>query len=172
MKPVGEMSAQERKDAPVYSGVLKYFPDAIIAVAQLSKVGNDQHNPGQPLHWAREKSTDHGDCIVRHQIDAGTLDTDGIRHSAKVAWRALAQLQVEIEASRAKVADVEADLEEIRARRKAVLEQLKGMVTLPAPRKPNTDPLLSAQPCGCDEAARYTCDFHFTEAAVNGPRRG
>jgi hypothetical protein len=53
-----------------------------------------------------------------------------------------------------------------------VLEQLKGMVTLPAPRKPNTDPLLSAQPCGCDEAARYTCDFHFTEAAVNGPRRG
>lgn len=92
--------AKERKNAPIYSGVLKYFPDAIVAVAQLSKIGNDQHNPGEPLHWAREKSADHHDCLIRHAIDAGTIDTDGVRHSAKVAWRALAALQLELEAAK------------------------------------------------------------------------
>lgn len=91
--------AQERKSAPIYSGVLQYFPDAIVAVAQLSKKGNDQHNPGQPLHWAREKSADHHDCLLRHVMEAGTIDTDGVRHSAKVAWRALAALQLELEAA-------------------------------------------------------------------------
>lgn len=89
--------AQERKNAPIYSGVLKYFPDAIAAVAQLSKIGNDQHNPGQPLHWAREKSADHHDCLIRHAMEAGTIDTDGVRHSAKAAWRAMAALQLELE---------------------------------------------------------------------------
>lgn len=90
--------AAARKDVPITTGVLDYFPDAIAEVALLSKVGNEQHNPGQPLHWAREKSTDHADCIVRHLMERGTRDTDGQRHSAKVAWRALANLQLEIEA--------------------------------------------------------------------------
>jgi hypothetical protein len=89
--------AQERKAMPVCTGVLDYFPDAVAAVAHCSKVGNDQHNPGQPLHWAKEKSTDHADCIVRHLMERSTYDTDGVRHSAKVAWRALALLQTEIE---------------------------------------------------------------------------
>ena len=87
-----------RKAVPIYSGVLRYFPDAIAEVAKCSKAGNDQHNPGQPLHWAREKSTDHHDCIVRHLLEAGTIDSDGIPHSAKLAWRALAALQLEVEA--------------------------------------------------------------------------
>src|SRR5574344_2470344 len=91
--------AKERKSAPIYSGVLMYFPDAIAAVAQLSKIGNDQHNHGQPLHWAREKSADHHDCLIRHAMAAGTVDTDGVRHSAKAAWRALAALQLELEAA-------------------------------------------------------------------------
>ena len=89
-----------RKEIPIFSGVLNYFPLAIAAVARVSKRGNDQHNPGQPMHWAREKSTDHADCILRHMIDRGTLDTDGILHDAKVAWRALAQLQLAIEKMR------------------------------------------------------------------------
>lgn len=37
---------------------------------------------------------------MRHLVDAGTLDTDGIRHSTKVAWRALANLQKELEKDR------------------------------------------------------------------------
>lgn len=89
--------AKERKEIAIYSGVLMYFPDAIREVAKCSKAGNDQHNPGQPLHWAREKSTDQHDCIARHLMEAGTVDSDGIRHMAKCAWRALAALQLEIE---------------------------------------------------------------------------
>jgi len=30
-------------------------------------------------------------------MEAGTVDTDGVRHSAKVAWRALANLEKELE---------------------------------------------------------------------------
>lgn len=88
----------QRKAAPMARGLLDYFPDALYAVAELSRIGNEQHNPGEPLHWAKEKSTDEADCIIRHMIDRGKLDIDGVRHSAKVAWRALAMLQREIEA--------------------------------------------------------------------------
>ena len=89
--------AQARKETPVYSGVLNYFPEAILAVAQCSFIGNEQHNPNTPLHWDRSKSGDEKDALMRHLLDAGTVDTDGIRHSTKVAWRALANLQKEIE---------------------------------------------------------------------------
>ena len=84
----------------MFSGLLAYFPDALAEVAYVSYVGNEQHNKGQPLHWAKEKSTDHADCIVRHLVDSGTLDDDGMRHSAKVAWRSLALLQTEIDKER------------------------------------------------------------------------
>ena len=93
--------AAERKAVPIYSGVIKYFPDALAAVAELSRKGNDQHNPGKPLHWDRSKSGDELDALMRHLMEAGTVDSDGIRHSAKVAWRALANLQKEIEANNA-----------------------------------------------------------------------
>lgn len=95
------MNAEERKARPIATGVLAYFPLAIAEVAHLSKVGNDQHNPGQPLHWAKEKSTDHDDALCRHETDrlSGIVrDTDGERHRAKVAWRALAALEIELEA--------------------------------------------------------------------------
>lgn len=88
--------AAARKAAPIASGVLFYFPNALAAVANLSKVGNEQHNPGQPMHWAFDKSTDEADCITRHLAQSGTVDTDGIRHSVKVAWRALALLEREL----------------------------------------------------------------------------
>lgn len=94
-----------RKATPITTGVLDYFPLAIAEIARVSKAGNDQHNPGQPLHWAREKSTDHADCLVRHLLERGTLDTDGQRHSGKVAWRALALLQVELELSNLRLYD-------------------------------------------------------------------
>lgn len=89
--------AKVRKAMPICTGVLDYFPRAFAAIAAVSKAGNDVHNPGEPLHWAKEKSTDHADCIVRHLIDRGTLDTDGQLHSAKLAWRALALLEMELE---------------------------------------------------------------------------
>jgi hypothetical protein len=93
-------NASDRKKIPLYSGVLKYFPDALVAVAKVSQAGNDQHNPGQPLHWSREKSKDHEDTLMRHLLEVGTVDIDGHRHAAKLAWRALAILQLEIEKER------------------------------------------------------------------------
>lgn len=90
-----------RKEFPVASGVLDYFPDALVAISNISKRGNDQHNPGQSLHWARGKSADEADTLMRHFLQRGTMDSDGTRHSAKVAWRALALLQKEIEAEKA-----------------------------------------------------------------------
>lgn len=96
--------AAERKAVPLFDGVLAYFPDALAEVARVSKAGNDQHNPGQPMHWARGKSTDQANCIARHLLEHGTVDNDGMRHSAKLAWRALALLQLELEAAGAPIA--------------------------------------------------------------------
>ena len=95
-------NAAERKKIPIVSGVLDYFPLAIAEVAKCSLSSNEQHNPGQPLHWDRTKSTDHIDCIGRHIVDRGKFDDDGQRHSAKLAWRALALLQLELEAENEK----------------------------------------------------------------------
>ena len=92
--------AVDRKQTPIFSGVLKYFPDAIREVAKCSFAGQQQHNPDRPLAWDRSKSGDELDALTRHLLDAGTIDDDGIRHSAKVAWRALANLQKEIERHR------------------------------------------------------------------------
>jgi hypothetical protein len=79
-----------RKKHPVYSGVINYFPDALAAVSRCSFEGNEQHNPGTPLHWDRSKSGDELDAMMRHVID---------KDWAQVAWRALAQCQKDIEAS-------------------------------------------------------------------------
>lgn len=96
--------AAERKRIPLCTGVLDYFTAALAEVAKVSRQGNDQHNPGQPLHWARGKSTDQADTILRHLAERGGIDVDGMRHSAKLAWRALALLQLELEAEGAPLA--------------------------------------------------------------------
>jgi hypothetical protein len=89
--------AKERKGLPIGTGVLDYFPNALAEVARVSKAGNDQHNPGQPLHWDKTKSTDHSDCMIRHFMDRDKEDTDGMLHAAKLAWRALAYLETLLE---------------------------------------------------------------------------
>jgi hypothetical protein len=102
MPPIGTTlptDSAARKEIPMVRGLLDYFPAALAAVAQVSKAGNDKHNPGEEMHHARGKSSDHADCIVRHLLERGTTDSDdGQRHSAKMAWRALALLQEELEA--------------------------------------------------------------------------
>lgn len=89
--------AKERKKIPLAGGLFDYFTSALIEVAKVSFEGNQQHNPGEPLHWAQDKSTDHADTLLRHLAERGTRDTDGQRHSAKAAWRALALLQMELQ---------------------------------------------------------------------------
>jgi hypothetical protein len=97
IRPVLPTTAAEREEIPLAEGCLDYFPLALAEVARCSKIANEQHNPGQPMHWARGKSTKHRDKIMKHLVDTGTMDTDNIRHSTKVAWRALALLQAELE---------------------------------------------------------------------------
>ena len=88
-------TSAERKAAPVHTGVMLYFPDALMAVARLSKKANDKHNPGEPLHWSREKSSDHGDCVARHMLAPDEVDTEtGETELTATAWRSLAQLQL------------------------------------------------------------------------------
>jgi hypothetical protein len=91
--------AAHRKGVPLVTGLLDYFPNALAAVAEVSVAGNNQHNPGQPLHWAFGKSMDHADSCARHLVDRGLLDSDAIPHSAKAAWRALANLECELVAA-------------------------------------------------------------------------
>ncbi len=94
------LDSAERKGVPIHSGVIRYFPAALVAAAKVSKYGNDKHNPGQPLHWAREKSSDHADCISRHLIDMderGGYDENGIPQVAYIVWRAMALAQIWLE---------------------------------------------------------------------------
>ena len=104
VKTILPSGAAERKQIPISSGVLDYFMSALIEVAKVSYAGNEQHNPGQPLHWSRGKSNDHADTMIRHFAERGKIDEDGKRHSAKMVWRALAILQLEMEADGAPMA--------------------------------------------------------------------
>jgi hypothetical protein len=101
-------NSADRKNVPVFSGVIKYAPAALAGVARISKAGNDKHNPGEPLHHARGKSMDHADCIVRHAMDVADIEAAIFRDEAvreifgllpeadallnevsRLAWRAL-----------------------------------------------------------------------------------
>ncbi len=111
-----------RKALPVFQGCVEYFPDSLVAVAELSKIANDQHNPGEPLHWAKEKSTDELGSLTRHLLGIAkngpeARDADGILEATKIAWRALANLQrladsgINILATPARVENSAADLD-------------------------------------------------------------
>ncbi len=96
-----------RKKAPIFRGFLMYFPDAIAAAARLSRLGNEKHNPGQDMHWSRERSSDQADCIMRHLIDAGPDWTgvysehgEEVLHAVAAFWRAGAMAQIAIERAR------------------------------------------------------------------------
>jgi hypothetical protein len=90
--------SKRRKDTPMCTGVLDYFPDALAAVARVSKKGNEKHNPGQPLHWSRGKSNDHADCVIRHMATREEIDDEnGETHLSNAAWRVLALLQLQQE---------------------------------------------------------------------------
>ena len=90
----------ERKNLPIGTGVLDYFPDALAEVCKASLAGNRQHVPGTPLHWDRSKSPDESDALIRHFLERDKMDGDGILHAGKMAWRALAYTQKLIEKRR------------------------------------------------------------------------
>lgn len=107
--PFMSTDSATRKLMPVATGTLAYFADALMLVAWISRVGNEKHNPGQPLHWAKEKSADEPDAEVRHMLDffrkmppdPGLEALAHLGHLASKAWRANADLQRACDAARA-----------------------------------------------------------------------
>lgn len=97
------IDAALRKRLQLYTFMFEYFPEAWLAIVDVARAGNDQHNPGEPMHWAREKSKDQMNALFNHLVDYGLgekKDTDGCYHLAKMLWRGMAQLQLDIEAER------------------------------------------------------------------------
>lgn len=101
-KQIFPHDAAARKEYPVYSGLLMYFPLACAEVSHVSYLGNQQHSPGQPLQWVRGKSADQMDAMTRHSMEYGVgvrEDEKGYHVLAQAAWRALAELELALEAN-------------------------------------------------------------------------
>ena len=79
--------AQERKDVPIWTAFVKYFPNAIAAVAKHAANGSKQHHPDDEPWWDMSKSQDEMDALMRHALEG---------HHEAVAWRAMANLEREI----------------------------------------------------------------------------
>ena len=90
-----------RKTNYIYS-ILEFFPDAIRAMGDVIGAGQTQHIDGatsSPV-WDKSKSNQHMQSLSRHLVDYASgidKDDDGTPHLAKIAWRALAQLQTDID---------------------------------------------------------------------------
>jgi hypothetical protein len=131
----------ERKALPLWTFLTEYFPDAFVAVANVAIAGNQQHNPGQPLHWAREKSTDQMNTAFRHMFDYGlktVKDTDGQYHLAKAIWRLSAELQLLIEKEQ---------------KERIPISFTEWVKEVPPPRR--------CPQCGCTSGARHAFDCGF-----------
>jgi Domain of unknown function (DUF5664) len=88
--------ADENK-APVFQGVLQYFPRALREVARTSQIGARKYS------WKGWESVPDGinryaDALGRHIISEaieGEFDGDtGLLHASQVAWNALARLEL------------------------------------------------------------------------------
>jgi hypothetical protein len=111
-----ESESAKRKGMPLWKACFMYFPDALLAIAEHSRKANDKHNPGEPIHWSKDKSSDHADCIARHLLDIGpnwdAIDPElGTLHATALAWRANALLQTVLERQRAKAQHTSLDRE-------------------------------------------------------------
>lgn len=99
LTPPADPFPGDRKQYPVFTGLLKYFPDACAAVARCSLIASKQHGL-DTVRWDRSKSVGEGDELLRHLMQGGTLDSDGIPHDVKAAWRSLELVQRRIEMER------------------------------------------------------------------------
>ena len=105
----GEIDKVRKSDWPVWDYIFGYFPLALLEEVKVAVIGNKQHNPGQKLHWAREKSTDQLNTAMRHLFDYHKAKSEGAYGPcprdatgkallAQAIWRLKAQLQLDREA--------------------------------------------------------------------------
>ena len=86
-----------RKATPI-DAIFKFWPDAMVALAQHIWKGNEKYNPEHPkIGWIREKSSDHVGSMTRHlcydYVKATTKEAK-VKVMSAIAWRALAELQL------------------------------------------------------------------------------
>jgi len=89
---------KERKQIRIYDGFMKYFANAIVEVTKVSCKGSEQHHPNQELHWDKDKSKEELNSLMRHLLEA--METDATEDWARVAWRAMANLQRKCESKK------------------------------------------------------------------------
>jgi len=115
---------KERKNTPVFKMRTRYFPKALREVTKVCVANNVRYNPDREpadINWARGKSADQLGSLDRHiterEVDgkvfeaidpaiAAKVGFDRIYVMAEAAWRALAQLELDIEAMEAKAPEI------------------------------------------------------------------
>lgn len=113
----------ERKNLPIFHMIARYFPKALREVTRVCVANNVRYNPDRKpadINWARGKSKDQLGSLFRHMLE---YEVDGLVFEelppevkaacgpgfervyvlAEAAWRALAALELCIEAQEAKV---------------------------------------------------------------------
>ena len=150
MKTALPLDSNERKNHPVATGCLDYFPAALAGVAKHSKDGNDKHNPGQPLHHSRGKSADHTDCIVRHVMDFAAFLATIENEPDKVKPEYIAALMYEVNALSWRALALNQEMQE--RFNGAPLAPRARLPALPAPEAPYHPGWIEG--CGCTMCTR------------------
>lgn len=94
----------DRAKPKVWQGIIRYFPLAIREVSHLSELGSYKYTWGGWAH-VEDGRTRYSDALGRHLVDecldANGIDpSDGIYHDVKIAWNALARLEIRLRARR------------------------------------------------------------------------
>lgn len=96
LKAIGGIKYDGGK-APIFRGVISYFPRAIEAVAEVSAFGASKYEWNGWEH-VPEGITRYSDAMVRHltkEAKGEILDDDsGFLHATHTAWGALARLEL------------------------------------------------------------------------------
>lgn len=91
----------DNNKAPIVQGCLHYFPNALQAVANVSKFGATKYNvPYSDKNWARldDAINRYTDALGRHLVATDTYDPESdLLHAAHAAWDALARLELILE---------------------------------------------------------------------------
>jgi hypothetical protein len=92
-----QAAQQKASKVPAWQGVVAYFPNALLAVAAISKMGAEKHNGGiLPTKWRDYPAEVYADALARHLFDEskGYYDSESaMLHAGHLAWNALARLE-------------------------------------------------------------------------------
>lgn len=86
--------------SPIFQGLFQYFPNALRAIADVSKYGKEKYNLAyDDVNWARVDGgfARYADALSRHILDNFSSSHDpesGLLHLAHAAWNALAVLEL------------------------------------------------------------------------------